>query len=99
MRKIVITICIAAIAACNTSENKKEYILHDSVPSASITTESRFSKITFASAKDTTCHMPLTAGVEDTVSVDGKTYGFCSKECKDAFVQTLQAKTTQGTER
>lgn len=51
-----------------------------------------FSKITFASKKDTTCHMPLSAGVQDTAVVDGKVYGFCSKECKDEFLKTLQAK-------
>lgn len=51
-----------------------------------------FSRVTFASRRDTTCRMPLSAGIADTAIVEGKVYGFCSKECKDEFVKTLSAK-------
>jgi YHS domain-containing protein len=37
--------------------------------------------------KDPTCGMPLTAGLEDTLHYKGKVYGFCSRECKEAFVK------------
>lgn len=44
-----------------------------------------FSRLAFANKKDLVCHMPLTAGIGDTATYNGKLYGFCSKECKDAF--------------
>src|ERR1700744_3381042 len=43
--------------------------------------------LAFAYSKDPACGMPLTAGVEDSLTYKGKLYGFCSKECKDAFLQ------------
>jgi YHS domain-containing protein len=36
--------------------------------------------------KDPSCGMPLRSGLEDTTTYKGKLYGFCSKECKDAFL-------------
>ena len=41
----------------------------------------------FAYNRDPSCGMPLKAGLEDTTTYKGKLYGFCSKECKDAFLQ------------
>ena len=41
-----------------------------------------------ATEKDLVCGMPLSAGVSDTLRYDGKTYGFCSAECKEAFQKT-----------
>lgn len=40
-----------------------------------------------ASKKDLVCGMPVSAGITDTTSIDGKLYGFCAPECKDAFVK------------
>ncbi len=40
----------------------------------------------FASPNDTTCGMPLSAGIADTVTVKGKLYGFCSSSCKEEFL-------------
>lgn len=37
--------------------------------------------------KDPNCGMPVSAGIEDTVHYDGKVYGFCSDECKQAFLK------------
>jgi YHS domain-containing protein len=37
--------------------------------------------------KDPNCGMPVTAGIEDTVHYNGKVYGFCSDECKQAFLK------------
>lgn len=45
-----------------------------------------FSGVKFASDKDPACGMPLSAGITDTATVDGKIYGFCSPECKDEFL-------------
>ncbi len=37
--------------------------------------------------KDPSCGMPVSAGIEDTVHYNGKVFGFCSEECKQAFLK------------
>ena len=64
--------------------------------SVSLTTKERFKDLKFDSLKDLSCGMPLTAGVEDTVHYKGKLYGFCSKECKDAFLKDPASYLAQG---
>lgn len=45
-----------------------------------------------ASNKDYACGMTLTdASIGDTASYEGKTYGFCSSECKAEFMKNPQA--------
>lgn len=51
-----------------------------------------FANVNFASKRDTICGMPISAGLSDTVILNGKVYGFCAKECKDEFVQQLITK-------
>lgn len=41
--------------------------------------------------KDFICGMPVKAGIEDTAHVNGKAYGFCSKECKAEFLKNPKA--------
>ena len=53
--------------------------------------EKPFANIHFASKNDTSCGMPLAAGIADTLHLKDKIYGFCSKECKDEFVAKLKA--------
>ena len=55
------------------------------------TEEKPFANIHFASKYDTSCGMPLAAGLEDTLHLNDKIYGFCSKECKDEFIKKLKA--------
>lgn len=38
--------------------------------------------------KDPACGMPVTAGISDTAHYKTHTLGFCSKECKDAFLKS-----------
>lgn len=93
MRKTMISTALALLMlSCNdvdshTPANNSLQAKADASPH-----KPDFSQITFASKKDTTCGMPLTAGIEDTLHLDGKVYGFCSRECKDGFVKTLTAK-------
>ena len=54
-----------------------------------------FSGIQFASKKDLSCGMPLTAGLEDTTVYKGKYYGFCSSECKADFIKNAAVYTKQ----
>lgn len=39
------------------------------------------------SKKDPACGMPVRNGTEDTTLYEGKIMGFCSKDCKEAFVK------------
>ncbi len=41
--------------------------------------------------KDPSCGMPVTAGIADTAHYKDKVLGFCSKECKDAFLKNPAA--------
>jgi YHS domain-containing protein len=41
--------------------------------------------------KDFICGMPVKAGIEDTAHINGKAYGFCSKECKNEFLKNPKA--------
>ncbi|TDW99808.1 hypothetical protein [Dinghuibacter silviterrae] len=37
--------------------------------------------------KDPFCGMPAGAGMTDTIHLNGKVIGFCSKECKEGFLK------------
>lgn len=39
------------------------------------------------SKKDPACGMPSTAAMIDTLVIKGKVVGFCSKECKEAYLK------------
>ena len=79
---------IAGITACK--QNESHTTKADTTARQFIKPVNKFEGIQFASKKDTSCGMPLSAGLEDTVHFKNKVYGFCSKECKDEFVKTLQ---------
>lgn len=87
--KIIISLAGIMVAgiACNSEGSQ-----HADIKSASVDTvvKKDFSNVVFASQRDTTCRMPLRAGIEDTLHFDGKIYGFCSKGCKDAFAERLK---------
>jgi hypothetical protein len=72
---------------CNSANDKQTQF--DSLPSDTAAKKD-FTNITFASKRDTTCGMPLSAGIGDTLQWNGKVYGFCSKKCKDVFVEKLK---------
>jgi YHS domain-containing protein len=56
-------------------------------PVTTDTLKPRFTKAMVDNKKDPSCGMPLTADIEDTVHYMGKVYGFCSDECKQAFLK------------
>ncbi|MCH5718520.1 hypothetical protein [Niabella hibiscisoli] len=47
--------------------------------------DSDLSYLSFVSDRDTSCGMPLTAGVTDTLVYSGQLFGFCSAACKQQF--------------
>lgn len=89
-------LCFVLATACNNAE-KQPSSASDSAQkntmhhSPSNTNTQKFQHLQFASNKDLVCGMPLSAGIEDTAVVNGKIYGFCSKECKDEFVKNKAA--------
>ena len=99
MRKIKMILLSSPIlfaASCNTNktENKEpEEIKKPVIDSiVQLPPAKPFEGIIFASKRDTVCGMPLSAGVADTLHVNGKIYGFCATECKEEFVKQLTAK-------
>ncbi len=57
-----------------------------------------FSNIYFASEVDTSCGMPLSARITDTMSYAGKIYGFCSPGCKQEFTALVTSESRSGLE-
>ena len=91
MNKILIILLLPALSACSRANNSKEakpqQWVQKPMPADSI--KDKFSNLKFASNRDTTCKMSLNSGIEDTLMLKGKIYGFCSSECKEEFSQIL----------
>ena len=73
--------------ACSQQPNNNKAITKAREEQQNIKPENKFPNVEFASQKDLSCGMPLSAGVEDTAHYDGKVYGFCSSECKETFLK------------
>ncbi len=86
--KIKITlffICAVAFYSCGSNERYKTATNRSDSPN-----ENRFVNIHLASKYDTSCGMPLSAGLEDTLHYNNKVYGFCSQGCKEEFITKLK---------
>jgi len=51
--------------------------------------------LSFVSGRDTSCGMPLSAGVSDTLLYGGEVFGFCSPACKQQFAALLPEASVQ----
>ena len=49
--------------------------------------KTKFTAAMVDNRKDPSCGMPVTAGIADTIHYSGKVFGFCSDECKQAFLK------------
>lgn len=89
MKQFIILLTAIAFAACNEQGADNTAASTGNMPHmhSDAAVKPDFSNVQFASKRDTICRMPLSAGISDTAIVGGKTYGFCSKECKAAFLQ------------
>src|SRR5882724_3315657 len=92
MKKILGIIIIAAAFGCNqpkteTTAKKMEAM----APAKDSSVNSNLAKLEFASKKDMSCGMPISAGLSDTTIYKGKLYGFCSAECKEDFLKDPEA--------
>lgn len=65
--------------------------VYDTLMENILNPKNAFKEMKFDNIKDLVCGMPLTAGVGDTANYIGKVYGFCSKECKEAFLKDPSA--------
>ncbi|MEO5890806.1 MAG: hypothetical protein ABIQ31_11160 [Ferruginibacter sp.] len=91
MKNMLIVLCLSiniVFPGCNTKNPGTKITLTDTIrPTKPV---KKFAGLIFESKKDTTCGMPITAGIEDTLLLRGKIYGFCSTTCKDEFLTFLQ---------
>lgn len=83
----VFIIIILSLTGCYSNTDKT--VSADTIAPSFQKQQNKFAGVVFASKKDTSCGMPLNAGLEDTVRLNGKVYGFCSQECKQDFVNKL----------
>lgn len=90
--KIIYITTLFFAAACNSNGYKNPAEQKQAVGDTleNIKPVKKFAHIRYASKRDTTCGMPLSAGIEDTLVLKGKVYGFCSGECKADFVTILK---------
>ena len=93
MRYLLI-FCLA-FAACHQNpksvENADVSATVDTMAIKADTVKAKFTAAMVDNKKDPNCGMPVTAGIADTVHYNGKIYGFCSDECRDAFLKNPDA--------
>jgi len=84
-------ISLLALAACHqnpkSEENTDAVVSADSMVIKSDSSKPKFTVAMVDNKKDPNCGMPVTAGIADTVHYKGKVFGFCSDECRDAFLK------------
>ena len=87
--KITYAAVVLLFVACNTASNKEE----SKQPANTDTTMSvkqetvKYTITMVDNKKDPSCGMPVQGGIDDTIHYNNKVIGFCSKDCKDAFMK------------
>ena len=87
---IILSVVFASCGDADNNSEKNRSHTQAKDTSVVVSKKEKFADIQFASKRDTTCGMPLSAGIEDTLILKGKVYGFCSPECKADFVTELK---------
>lgn len=85
------SIAVALFTGCNNATKPADDQVRtqnaDSTEMSAPIHDKTLEKLALASNEDVVCGMPIKAGLSDTAMVNGKIYGFCSKECKEAYVK------------
>ena len=90
MKKIIGTIIVAALMSCNQT-NKAVPEKKMEAMAAKDSAKNNLANLEYASKKDLSCGMPISAGLSDTATYKGKLYGFCSAACKADFLKDPEA--------
>jgi YHS domain-containing protein len=84
---IIIGIVTLALAGCHSSAGKDNPVPATVTGAQAADSVKTYDVALLDNKKDPVCGMPSGAGMEDTLHVNGKVIGFCSKECKAAFLK------------
>lgn len=87
MKQVISFLVIAALAACHNNRAVPTAQADSTKMDSAAAAKLALKNLKYDYGKDPACGMPLKAGLEDTASYKGKLYGFCSKECKEAFLK------------
>ena len=81
------------LLSCGQSNEKANVSDADTnqVATVDTTTEKRYALSLVNNKKDPSCGMPVTAGISDTAHYEKYVLGFCSTECKNAFLKNPKA--------
>lgn len=92
----LIGIMILLLTSCNyITGNNRESKENDKAGTGRVRSDTAaiavtdLSNLRFASDRDTACGMPLSAGLSDTLVLNGAVYGFCTPACKQLFRELL----------
>lgn len=84
---LILNIC-AALLLVSCNQNPTDKVTTTPIPDAQ-NVDIKVSQL--AVNKDLVCGMPVEEGnIADTASLENKTYGFCSAECKAEFLKSPQ---------
>ncbi len=85
-------ICLLALACQSGTVKTDDKPVKDTMEAMQKdTTVNIFEHMLVDNKKDPSCGMPVTAGISDTAHYNDKVLGFCSKECKNAFLKNPEA--------
>lgn len=77
---------LLSLASCHSSQGTDAAAPADTMATMKDTTKT-YDVALLDNKKDPVCGMPSAAGMQDTIHLNGKVIGFCSKECKNNFLK------------